>query len=129
MAKLPKYAVPLRELPTHRTFDVPSTEVADWLKGMPMREALGAPEGDPDAGHGHADLEIYGEESNIFATGTFKGELTVACSRCVEPVKLPIDERLMVTFMPKADMPADDEEETSTKKGDGEEGPEVSAAT
>lgn len=88
-----------------------------------MREALGAPAEDPNAGHGHADLELYSEGTHVFATGTFKGELTVACSRCVEPVKLPIDERLMVTFMPKHEMPAEDEEAPAAEG----EGPEVAA--
>lgn len=84
-----------------------------------MRDALGAPEPDPDAGSGRAELDIYAEGNHVFATGTFKGDLTVACSRCVEPVKLVIDERLMVTFMPKSEMPADDVE--------AEEGAEVPA--
>lgn len=123
MAKLPPFAVRLIDLPTHRTFDVGPELVGEWLRGMPMREALGAPEGDPNAGHGHADLELYSEGTNVFASGSFKGELTVACSRCVEPVKLLIDERLMVTFMPKHEMPADEDE---APVADGE-GPEVPA--
>lgn len=110
MPKLPPFAVRLVDLPTHRTFDVGPELVAEWLRGMPMRDALHAPADDPDAGHGHADLELYSEGSHVFASGTFKGELTVACSRCVEPVKIPIEERLMVTFMPAHEMPADDDD-------------------
>ncbi|MGE0398935.1 MAG: DUF177 domain-containing protein [Kofleriaceae bacterium] len=123
MAKLPPFAVRLVDLPTHRKFDVGPQLVSEWLRGMPMRDALGAPADDPDAGHGHADLELYSEGSHVFASGTFKGELTVACSRCVEPVKLPIDERLMVTFMPKHEMPAEDDEAPAPDA----EGPEVPA--
>lgn len=122
MAKPPPYAVPLREIsddPVHRSFTVSPQLVGEWLKGLPMRDALGAPDSDPDAGSGRAELDIYAEGNHIFATGTFKGDLTVACSRCVEPVKLVIDERLMVTFMPKSEMPADDVE--------AEEGAEVPA--
>jgi uncharacterized protein len=126
MAKLPPFAVRLIDLPTHREFDVGPELVGEWLRGMPMREALGAPAEDPNAGHGHADLELYSEGSHVFASGTFKGELTVACSRCVEPMKLPIDERLMVTFMPKHEMPADDDDAPAGKKDDSE-GPEVPA--
>ena len=93
--------------------------VGEWLKGLPMRDALGAPDPDPDAGHGAAELDLYSEGNHVFATGTFKGDLTVACSRCVEPVKLTINEKLLVTFMPKSEMPIDDV--------DAEEGAEVPA--
>ncbi len=123
MAKLPPFAVLLRDLPTHRKFDVAPELVGEWLRGMPMRDALGAPVDDPDAGHGHADLELYSEGTHVFASGTFKGDLTVACSRCVEPVKLPIDERLMVTFMPASEMPADEDDASVAEA----EGPEVPA--
>jgi len=126
MAKEHPFHVPVRELPTHRTFEVSPALVGEWLKGMPMREALGAPEGDPEAGHGTADLDLYsdGDGVHAFASGTFRGELTVACSRCVGPVKLPIDETLRVTFVPQHEMPDDDAEPSA--KADGEdEGPEV----
>ena len=126
MAKLPPYAVLLRDIPVHRTFDVGPELVGEWIKGLPMRDALGAPEGDPNAGKGHADLELYSEGTHVFATGTFKGELQVACSRCVEAVTLPIDERLMVTFMPKSELPADFDAINAPSVSDGEEGPEVS---
>jgi len=122
MAKLGPYQVLVRDLPTHRTFDVSADRVGEWLRGMPMRDALGAPEVDPEAGEGHADLELYTEGAHAFANGTFKGFLTVACSRCVEPVKLVLDEQLRVTFMPHSEMPADDDE-----AAEGEEGVEVGA--
>lgn len=121
MAKPPRYAVLLRDLPAHRTFDVPGELVAEWVKGLPMREALGAPEADPHAGTGHADLELYMEGEHVFAAGTFKGHLHVACSRCVGETKLEIDDRVRVTFLPKAEMPADDEAAATG----GEDGPEV----
>jgi len=116
MAKAP-YSVLVRDLPTHRRFEVPPERVSEWLKGHPMRDALGAPEVDPDAGHGVAELELYGEDTHVFATGTFQGELVVACSRCVGPVKLVIDEKLHVTFMPASEMPADDEAEAADEEG------------
>jgi uncharacterized protein len=123
MAKLPPYGVHVRDLPTHRRFEVSPARVAEWVKGLPMRDALGAPEDDPDAGHGVAELDLYADTTHVFAAGTFKGEVTVACSRCVEPVKLPIDEKLRVTFMPQHELPADEDGEGA---GDGEgEGEEV----
>jgi DUF177 domain-containing protein len=124
MAKEMPYQVLVRELPTHRTFEVPATLVGEWLKGMPMRDALGAPDGDPGAGHGAADLELYAEDAHAFATGTFRGELTVACSRCVNPVKLVIDEALRVTFMPRHELP-DDDARPAADDAESEDGPVV----
>src|ERR1700760_3108898 len=120
MAKDLPYVVLVRDLPVHRTFDVPAVLVGAWLKGLPMRDALGAPEGDPEAGHGTAALDLYADGAHAFASGTFRGELTVACSRCVEPVKLAIDERLRVTFMPGHEIPADDEDSAAPGEADGE---------
>jgi len=114
--QLGPYVVLVRDLPVQRSFDIPGPTVAAWLKGMPMREALGAPEGDPDAGTGHAELELYADGAHAFATGTFKGHLHVACSRCVGDVQLDLDEKLHVTFMPPSEMPSDENE----IEGDGE---------
>jgi uncharacterized protein len=116
MAKVTPYQVLVRDLPTHRRFEVPGELVADWLKGLPMRDALGAPDGDPQAGHGVADLDLYADGAHAFAAGTFRGELTVACSRCVNPVTLAIDEPLRVTFMPRHEIAeADDEDEAAAE--------------
>jgi uncharacterized metal-binding protein YceD (DUF177 family) len=121
MAKDMPYQVLVRDLPTHRTFEVTTARVAEWLKGLPMRDVLGAPDDDPQAGHGVADLELYADGTHAFASGTFRGEVTVACSRCVNPVTLHIDEKLRVTFMPRHEMPADDDEPAA----DDDDGPEV----
>jgi uncharacterized protein len=116
------YSVLLRDIPTKRRFEVPAERVSEWLRGLPMRDALGAPEIDPEAGSGVADLELYAEGTHVFAAGAFHGELTVACSRCVNPVKLTLDERLRVTFMPRHELPADYEDQAPA---DDAEGPEV----
>lgn len=117
MAKEPPYQVLVRDLPTHRTFEVPPELVGEWLKGLPMRDALAAPDGDPQAGHGTADLDLYADGAHAFAAGTFRGELTVACSRCVNPVTLHLDEKLQVTFMPRHELPTDDDEPASDDDG------------
>jgi len=124
MAKETPYQVLVRELPTHRTFEVSPALVSEWLKGLPMREALGAPDDDPHAGHGAADLELYADGAH--AAGSFRGELTVACSRCIEPVTLVLDEKLRVTFLPRHEIPADDDDEPApgakgAKPGDDED--------
>lgn len=123
MAKLAPYGVLLRDLPTHRRFEVPAAQVAEWVKGMPMRDALAAPEGDPDAGGGAAELDLYADGAHVFAAGTFRGEVVVACSRCVGPVRIPIEEKLRVTFMPRHELPDDDvaEEPEGAQDGEGRE--------
>ncbi len=121
MAKLGPFQVLVRDLPTHRKVSVGPQQVDEWLRGLPMRDALGAPEGDPQAGEGVADLDLYADGAHVFASGTFKGHLTVACSRCVGPVKLAIDEKLRVTFMPQHEMPAEDEEPREEGSEDGAE--------
>ena len=62
--------------------------MSEWLKGLPMRDALGMPDPDPQAGEGTAELDLYADATHAFASGTFKGNLTVACGRCIGPVKL-----------------------------------------
>jgi len=120
MAKAP-YRVLMRDLPTHRRLEVPAARVDEWLRGHPMRDALGTPEGDPDAGHGVAELDLYAEGDHVFAAGTFRGQVVVACSRCVNPVTLPIDETLRVTFMPASEMPKGDDEESDDPEAEGVE--------
>jgi uncharacterized metal-binding protein YceD (DUF177 family) len=122
MAKLPPYAVLVRDLPTHRRFVVPAERVGEWVRGLPMRDALGAPEVDPEAGQGEAELDLYADGTHAFAAGTFRGHLVVACSRCIEPVRLVLDEKLQVTFLPPHELPADDDDK---KAADAEDGPEV----
>lgn len=123
MAKDSPYQVLVRDLPTHRRFEVPPALVAGWVKGLPVRDALGAPEDDPSAGHGVAELDLYADGAHAFAAGAFRGELTVACSRCVNPVVLTIDEKLRVTFMPSHEMPSDDD----AAAGEDDDGAELAA--
>jgi uncharacterized protein len=117
------FSVLVRDLPVHRKFEVPATLVGEWLKGMPMREALGAPEPDPDAGQGNAELDLYADGTHVFAAGTFKGHVTVACSRCVGPARLDIDETLRVTFMPPGEMPSEDNEPAAQSAPGNDGGP------
>lgn len=119
MAKETPYQVLVRDLPTHRTFKVPPEIVGEWLKGLPMRDALGAPDPDPQAGHGVADLELYADGAHAFAAGTFRGELTVACSRCINPVTLHLEETLRMTFMPRGEIPDDDDEPAGDDDAEG----------
>ena len=120
------YRVLVRDLPAHRRFEVPPARVSEWLKGLPMRDALGAPDPDPAAGEGVADLELYTEGEHAFASGTFTGHMVVACSRCVGEVRMDLDERLRVTFLPPAELPPDDNSSVDGSDA-GEDGAEVAA--
>ncbi len=117
--KTSPYVVLVRDFPCHKRFEVAPAQVQEWLKGLPMRDALGAPDPDPEAGEGRAELDLYADGTHAFAAGQFDGYLTVACSRCVGPVRLDLHEKLRVTFMPPGEMPTED--------ADAEEGAEVAA--
>jgi uncharacterized protein len=110
------YTVLVRDLPAKRTFTVAPKQVAEWMRGLPMRDALDAPDHDGDGGR--AELELYAEGAHAFAVGTFAGQVTVACSRCIAPVALAIEERVHVTFMRPDEIGGDADE-------GGDEGVEV----
>lgn len=116
MKKDAPYVVLVRDLPCHRAFDVTPAQVSDWLAGMPMRDALGAPEHDAAAGSAHAELDLYADGTHAFAVGPLEGQLVVACSRCVGPVRIELREKLHITFMPPGEMPKEDDE----TEGEGE---------
>jgi uncharacterized protein len=101
------FQVLVRDLPVRREIDVPASYVAEATRGLAMREALGAPADDPAAGKGHLTVDLYAEGHSVFANGRMTGEVRVACSRCVEPVRLTFDEPVRVTFLPSAELGAD----------------------
>lgn len=94
-----------------REIEIPSSFVAEATRGLAMREALGAPADDPNAGAGSLSLDLYSEGSHVFASGRIAGHVVVACSRCIEPVKLAFDEQVRVTFLPQAELPAPDDDD------------------
>lgn len=98
--------VPVRELPEERRVELTSEFIDEALSGLPLREALERSHGDPSVGHAIADLSIYAaEDENVFVRGPLKGWLEVACSRCLGPARVILDESLAVTYLPKARMP------------------------
>jgi uncharacterized protein len=101
----PDMTIRVVELPCERSFDLPVSFVRSAIEGLPLRAALQAPADDPHAGEAKTELSAYGEGDNVFVRGSLRGWLEVACSRCVGPAKLAVDEELFVTFMPAAAMP------------------------
>ena len=109
--------VALRDIPCHKRIELPVQFGADAVAGLPMRAALERPAEDPGAGGGAADVDLYMEGENVFVRGSMDGWVEVACSRCVGPVKVPVDDDLFVTFMPTARLP----DKAADAEGDAED--------
>jgi len=107
MDKKPDMRVALEDLPTHRDIALPAPFVQSAIGGMPMRQALERPADDENVGRGEAKLDLYGEGTSAFANGSLKGWVEVACSRCLGTARVPIDETLHITFLPRAEVPDD----------------------
>jgi uncharacterized protein len=116
---LTPFQILVRDLPTKRELEIPASFVAEAVRGLPMREALGAPADDPSVGSGTLSLDLYSEGAHVFANGQMTGHVTVACSRCVEPVTLSFDEPVRVTFLPQAELPSTPDEPASQEEEDG----------
>ncbi|MCP4449136.1 MAG: DUF177 domain-containing protein [Myxococcales bacterium] len=95
--------IPLRELPLKRDFALSAHYVGGLVAGLPMRTALGKDAGVP--GEGTAELDFYIEGDNVFARGTLKAWVELACSRCLVNVRIPIKEQMMVTYLPGGQIP------------------------
>ncbi len=112
------FAVSTRELPCTRDFTLEPSFIEGAVADLPLRQALGKDTG--PAGQAKAHVELYGEHDNVIGRGTLKGWLEVACSRCVNPVRVPVEENLEVTFMPKDAFPEDasDEDDVDPDEAD-----------
>lgn len=102
--------VPLRELPTHRDVVLGPEFVGRVVAGLPLRAAL-EPGEDAVAGEATAKLDLYLEGDNVFVRGPLRGWIEVACSRCVGAIKIPVHEDLTVSYLPRAQVPEEDDEE------------------
>ena len=98
----------LREIPCERSLALSNAFVREAVATLPIRVALERADDDPDAGAASAELSILGEEENVFVHGHVSGWVAVACSRCVEPVRVSFEEKINVTYLPRAQVPNDD---------------------
>ena len=99
--------VRLREMPCHRSIELSNEFVRAALSGLSMRTALDRPADDPDAGRAQAELDLSAEGQSVFVRGSVDGWAELACGRCVGAVRLPIQERIGVTFLPRNQVPDD----------------------
>lgn len=106
------FRVLVRDLPASRRIAVTPAFVADAVKGLPLRDALDGDAATTEDG-GVAEVELYSDEENVHATGKVKGTVTVACSRCVGPCAIELDEPIHVTFLPAHAMPKELDEDSA----------------
>lgn len=112
----------LRNLPCDKQVDVDNAYVAGVLAGHPLRDALEA--GEHNAGAGELAVSAYADDATVFVSGRVKGWLEVACSRCVGPARLQINEELKVTFVPQKQL----EEDSARAAAEEEKKPAPAAA-
>jgi len=118
MSETSPYKVALKELPATRELTLDAAFVRESIASHPMRQALERPENDPDAGSAEVNLELYGDEDNVFVRGKLVGWFVVACSRCLGDVVVSPNEQLAVTFLPKEKVPEDDDEDVEVAEDD-----------
>jgi uncharacterized metal-binding protein YceD (DUF177 family) len=106
------FRVLVRDLPASRRIAVTPAFVAEAVKGLPLRDALDGDAATLEDG-GVAEIELYSDEENVYATGKVKGTITVACSRCVGPCHIKLDEPVHVTFLPAHAMPKELDEDSA----------------
>ncbi len=98
----------LRDLPEQRAFSLSEDFVRDALGAVAGQTSL-----DDDVKPGAIDVRVEvveEQEQTVFARGALSGWIHVACSRCLGPVKLDVSEDFALTFLPKEQAPADDDE-------------------
>ncbi len=106
------FRVLVRDLPASRRVAVTPAFVAEAVKGLPLRDALDGEASTLDDG-GAAQVELYGDGENVHVNGKVTGKVTVACSRCVGPVAIELDEPIHVTYLPVHAMPAELDEDSA----------------
>ena len=57
------------------------------------------------------DFDIHKDKERFRLAGTVRTELELACSRCLEPFRLPIDASFDLRFLPATEMAEHDERE------------------
>ena len=59
----------------------------------------------------HLDFELHKDKEKFRLVGRAQTELELACSRCLEPFRMPVDSAFDLRYLPAAEMSADDERE------------------
>lgn len=57
------------------------------------------------------DLEIHKDKEKFRLVGRTRTELELACSRCLEPFRLPVDSSFDIRYLPASEMSTEEERE------------------
>jgi uncharacterized protein len=57
------------------------------------------------------DLEIHKDKEKFRLVGRTRTELELACSRCLEPFRLPVDSSFDIRYLPASEMATEEERE------------------
>ena len=61
----------------------------------------------------HLGFDIHKDQDKFRLVGTVRTELELACSRCLEPFRLPVDATFDQRYLPQPEPSADDETEVA----------------
>ena len=61
----------------------------------------------------HLGFDIHKDQDKFRLVGTVRTELELACSRCLEPFRLPVDATFDQRYLPQPEPSADDEAEVA----------------
>jgi len=98
--------VTLTELPCTRELELGKSFIREAIAGLPLREALEGADTN-EFGEARAAVELVLDGEIVYVKGRLQGWLQMACSRCIEATRVPIDDSISVTFMPKDRLPGD----------------------
>lgn len=113
----PEFSIPISDLDAagkHFRFPVRTS----WLRG-----ALEDHEATANGPDGELDIRVSKSGNDVVVHGSLKAELTIPCARCLEPVKLPIQQTLSVLMVPRSQLKTsghgkDEEQELSAEEAD-----------
>lgn len=77
---------------------------------VPLNEEAGP---NPEASPVHADLRLTKTGAGVSVRGAFRATVGLACSRCLEPFVLSIDEDFEVQYLPPRELGGEGERELS----------------
>ena len=100
--------VHLRELPTHLDIEMEKDKVKAAIEKLPLVSVLEKKDSEV-FGEVSAHIDLLADKNNVFARGQLAGWLEVGCSRCIEPVKVQVNEKITVTYLPKSEVPNQEE--------------------
>jgi uncharacterized protein len=65
-----------------------------------VAEALEGVDADLEASHAQLRVELSRAGHDVFARGKLTGALVVPCAACLGPAQVPVDAKLLMTFVP-----------------------------